>query len=198
MWEMGTVKEEGRKQRERKRDQISQTDGQLSIRTTLQQRGSAGHHPALSPGGPGARLHPGVLAPTGPNPMPLTRLSQEAQTGQMSLAGDAQTVSIRPTPQGRRQAWLGHYVMAHDCHRASLSPPRAAKGQNKGQHLEPRGSPAPEGAQHPAPHGSGTGAAPKRHPAPRTDPKSWGMWGTQCAQDRPWHSIWIQLILREV
>uniref|UniRef100_A0A8D0FPH8 Uncharacterized protein n=1 Tax=Strix occidentalis caurina TaxID=311401 RepID=A0A8D0FPH8_STROC len=56
----GNNERRGRKQKERKRDQISQTDGEPSIWTTL-------------PAGPGARLHPGVLAPTRPNPTAPTQ-----------------------------------------------------------------------------------------------------------------------------
>lgn len=78
------------------------------------------------------------------------------------------------------------------------SPTRAAKGQNKGQHLELKIQSYPEGAQHPALHHSGMGDVPERHPASWTDPKSWGTWGTQCAQNGPWHCIWIRLILQEV
>lgn len=81
---MGSVKEEGRKQRER--DQISQTDEQLSIWTTLQQHRSTRHYPALSPGDPGARLQLGALAPTKPKATPPTQLAQDTQTGQLSLA----------------------------------------------------------------------------------------------------------------
>lgn len=95
-----------------------------------------------------------MLAPTRPNPTPPTWLAQEAQTGQTSLEGDSRTANARPTPRGRRQAWLGHPAVAPDHHRASQGPPQAAKGQNKGQHLELRADPALEGAQNPALHPS--------------------------------------------
>jgi len=160
----------GRKQRERKRDQISQTDGRLSIRTTLQRHGSAGHHPALSPGGPGARLHPGVLAPTRPNPTSLTWLAQEAQTGHTSLAGDAQTANARPTL--RMQTSLAGAPCDGPRPPPSISAPSSrTKGQNTGQDLEPRGSPAPEGAsslQHTA---VGRGQCPRSTHHPGQTPK---------------------------
>lgn len=98
-----------------------------------------------------------------------TWLAQKAQTGQTSLEGDSRTANARPTPRGRRQAWLRHPVVARDNHQASQGPPPAAKGQNKGQCLELRADPALEGAQHPGAQIRGL--------------------GTQHAQDRPWHSI---------
>lgn len=181
------------KQRERKIRSRRQTDG----RASGQHCGDTGvpgtsRLRALFLGPDGTQ---GCWHPPGPNPTPPTRLAQEAQTGQTSLAGDAQTANARPTPRGHRRAWLGHCAMAHDCHRASLSPPPAAKGQNKGQRLEPRGSRAPEGAQHPH---RGGGQGPRWHLAPWMDPKSWGVWGTQRAQGSPWHSIPVPPILREV